>query len=214
MGIGNWFRTLLRLHPPRESGLADPASFFRNHPPRCIAGFHTLPVTLPGVRFDGHCPSSDSDEPVTVAEAENTDSIFLLTCTCGHNKHFVRGYHWRNPDYRGGTTTIFISPLDLQCAACDRITDLLDTDLHGYDAEVGGIPTNGRGLGDFGEFQCRKCGRQPFEVFVRFENFNDVFNEGNGAFSGREQDLFSWFSAVGKCRNCSQLVQIADFECA
>jgi hypothetical protein len=26
--------------------------------------------------------------------------------------------------------------------------------------------------------------------------------------------LFSWFSLVGKCPNCCQLLAVADFECA
>jgi hypothetical protein len=36
----------------------DQASYFRRHPPRCIAGFNVRPATLPGVEFDGHVSKS------------------------------------------------------------------------------------------------------------------------------------------------------------
>jgi len=63
-------------------------------------------------------------------------------------------------------------------------------------------------------YECPECGRQPLDVFARFEYSYELFEDDFPEFAGREQDLFSWFSLLGKCRRCSQLLAVADFECA
>jgi hypothetical protein len=52
------------------------------------------------------------------------------------------------------------------------------------------------------------------DVFARFEYSYELFEDDFPEFAGREQDFFSWFSLLGKCRRCSQLLAVADFECA
>ena len=63
-------------------------------------------------------------------------------------------------------------------------------------------------------YDCPRCDRQPLEVFARFEYSDDLFDRDLEEFRGREQDLFSWFSLVGKCPGCSRLLAVTDFECA
>lgn len=94
------------------------------------------------------------------------------------------------------------------------MTDLLDTDLHGYDAEWGDGSATVRAEGEPAVFECPTCGRMPLEAFVRFEYPDDLFDRDFPKFAGREQDRFSWFSLLGKCPQCSQLLPVADFECA
>ena len=195
--------------------MMDHAEYFWTHPPRCIAGFKAQPVELPGVEFDGHPSMSDfagSPYADRISAPENLDIIFLLYCTCGSDRHYILGHYWRNPDYNN--VLVFLSPLALRCAACGKVTELIDTDIHGYDGECGhGVATK-RGEGRREEYLCDECGPQPLEGFVRFEYPDDLFTEDFAEFRGREQDLFTWFSVAGKCVGCSRLLHVTEFECA
>jgi hypothetical protein len=168
------------------------------HPPRCIQGFEAQRADLPEVVFDGH--------------GEELNTVFGLRCTCGHTTHFVLGHYWRNPDYNN--RLVFLGPIALRCKACEKVTELIDTDIHGYDAELGHVYTKMREDGERAEFKCEACGVQSFEVYARFEYTEDLFGDDFEDFRGREQDLFSWFSLVGTCSSCSQMHGVADFECA
>src|SRR5262249_36215467 len=154
------------------------ASYFRSHPPRCIAGFVAWPAELPGVQFDGHVSMSQLDfevpPGVTIDAPEHINPVFALSCRCGGNRHYVHSYRWVNPDY--GSAVVTLSPLVLECPACRKRTDLLDTDVHGYDSELGHGSATVRGQGDRVVFECLDCGRQPLEVFVRFEYPDDLFD--------------------------------------
>lgn len=194
----------------------DQPSYFQNHPPRCIVGFVARPTTLPGVVFDGHVSMSQLNfavpPGVTIHAPEHINPVFALSCRCGSDQHYVHCYRWSNPDYRN--QVVILSPLDLECAACRTITPLLDTDTHGYDAELGHGAATARGQGERGVFECPTCGRQPFQAFVRFEYPDDLFDGDLPEFNGREQELFTWFNLVGRCPQCSQVLPVADFECA
>jgi hypothetical protein len=193
--------------------LRDQAHYFWSHPPRCIAGFAVKPAALPGFEFDGHASVPPINVPGVVIEGPiHLNTVFLLACTCGKDHHYVLGYHWHNPDFNN--QAVFLSPIVLRCAACGKEAELIDTDRHGYDAEIGGIVATVRANGEPGEYECDQCGRQPFQVFARFEYPDELFDGDFEEFSGREQDLFTWFSVVGKCPGCSRLLSITDFECA
>jgi hypothetical protein len=201
--------------PPTATGAANHLAFYRSHPPRCIGGFKTQPVEMPGVVFDGHASPSqlNADAPgVKIEGREHINPVFWLLCTCGCDSLFVLGHYWRNPDYHN--VLVFVSPLALRCSACGKVTELFDTAIHGYDAEVGGIPASYRGEGERTDFVCDKCGPRQFQVFARFEYPDDLLGPEFDEYRGKEQDLFSWFSLIGKCAGCGRLVEVADFECA
>jgi hypothetical protein len=192
------------------------ASYFRSYPPRWIAGFTAQPTELPGVEFDGHPSLSqlnvDVPPGVTIDAPEHINPVFALSCSCGGRRHYVHGYQWTNPDFNNAS--VFLSPLILECAACGKRTDLLDTDIHGYDAELGHGTATARAQGDRVVYECPECGRQPLESFVRFEYPDDLFEGDFADVAGREQDLFTWFTLVARCPQCSRLLAVADFECA
>jgi hypothetical protein len=192
------------------------ASYFRSHPPRCIAGFVARPTELPGVEFDGHISMSQLNlevpPGVTIDAPEHTNPVFNLSCRCGGDGHYVHCHRWANPDFRNQVVTL--SPLDLECSACRAITPLLDTDAHGYDAELGHGTATVRGQGERVVFECPICGRQPLQAFVRFEYPDDLFDGDFPEFAEREEELFTWFSLVGRCSKCSQMLAVAEFECA
>jgi hypothetical protein len=194
----------------------DQVSYFRSHPPRCIAGFTALPTQLPKVEFDGHVSRSqlkfEVPSGVTIEAPEHINPVFTLSCKCGSGRHYVHGYRWTNPDFHN--VIVFLSPLVLECVACGKMTDLLDTDIHGYDAELGLVTATVRAEGDRVVFECPTCGPQPLDAFVRLEYPDDLFSVDFPEFTGREQDLFTWFSLIGRCQQCFQMLAVADFECA
>jgi hypothetical protein len=220
----------------------DQEAYLSSHPPRCLAGFGVQNAELPGVIFDGH--------------GEESNIVFLISCKCGHDQHYVLGHYWRNPDHDKPATRdkvdalmpnfaervaervkrlmmsrlnlteaeylqqvqdrppVFLSPLATRCEACQRVTELIDTDRHGYDAEIGAIVATKRGEGDRVDYLCEECGRKPLRLWARFEYSDDLFDREISEFHEREQELFSWFSLVGQCSGCSRLLSVADFECA
>lgn len=216
MGFRHWLKKLFGRRTKPSLSLADQARYYRDHPPRCIVGFVPKPAELPGFTFDGHAspPSFQAPGTLVIEGAQHLNAVFLLACTCGHEQHYVLGYHWRVPD---DGPLLFLSPLALRCAACGKETPLLDTDRHGYDAEQGGIVATARAEGERGEYRCHRCGAQPLTVCVRFEYSDDLLDErwlSHEEFRDRQQDLFTWFSLVGKCPGCSYLLSVTDFECA
>jgi hypothetical protein len=193
----------------------DQQSYFRSHPPRCIAGFNATPVELTDAKFDGHPSLSELNlhvPAVSIEAPEHINPVFALKCSCGSARHFVHGFRWTNPDF--DNAVVFLSPLSLECASCRKQSPLLDTDVHGYDAEQGGGSATVRGQGEPVVFECPQCGRQPLEALVRFEYPDDLFDGDFPEFAGRQQDLFTWFSLLGRCPQCSKLLAVADFECA
>ena len=167
----------------------------RTTPPRCLAGFQPQPAELPGVRFDGH------NQPL--------NKVFHLRCACGSDHSVALGYPVVN---RG--VSVFVGPLALRCATCGETTELIDTEIHGYDAELGHGSATVRGKGERQPYACPTCGVEPMVPYVRFEHSDEVLSDSTGEFTGREQDLFSWFSLVGRCDKCQQVITVTDFECA
>lgn len=118
------------------------------NPPRCLAGFASQPHDMPGVTFDGH--------------GEELNTVFRLSCRCGHDQHYVLGHYWRNPDYRN--VLVFLSPIALRCGACSRVTELIDTDIHGWDAEIGGIVATNAARANPQSTNATGAAEQPSEV--------------------------------------------------
>jgi hypothetical protein len=175
------------------------AEYYETHPPRCIAGFAAESGDLADWQFDGH-------------GSDHINTVFLLTCSCGSDGHFVFVHPWTNPD--DPSQMVLLSPIALQCAACKKLTELIDTAVHGYDAELGLGSTTMRGEGVREQLECGGCDlKKVFQVFVRFEYPDDLFDDFKDR-QGRQQDLFTWFSLVAKCVECSAMSPVADFECA
>jgi hypothetical protein len=193
--------------------LREQATYYCSHPPRCISGFVAEPVRLRNYEFDGHASAPSEPTPGSIIEGgQQLNCVFLLVCACGCEEHRIVGYWWRNPDFRN--ELVFLSPLTLKCNSCGKETELIDTDRHGYDAEIGGIVATARSKGERSEYSCSHCGPRGMNVIVRFEYPDDLFGAVRETFRGREQDLFTWFSLIGKCPGCTRLLAVTDFECA
>ena len=165
-------------------------------PPRCLAGFRAEPATLTGVAFDGH--------------GSDRNKVYRLSCPCGHDRFRVLGHFLRSD--RG--TDLFVSPLALECAACGKVTELIDTDRHGYDAELGHGSATLRGDGPRTHYPCDKCGVRPMTAYARFEHSGEELADSFIEEFPNTQEYFSWFSLVGTCEGCQRMLRVADFECA
>ncbi len=129
-------------------------NLLRTTAPSCLCGFRARPAQLP--------------EPFD----DNPHSVWKLVCRCGGEQGRFLGYPLRdyNREYDGPE---FISPLAFERAACKTVSELLNTDQHGYHAEVarrsGGVgATHYRGQGPRQAFLSPHCGGQKFEVTVGF----------------------------------------------
>ena len=222
----------------------DQAAYFRSHPPRCLAGFCTLQAELPDVTFDGHhgreiniifqlfCECGHDKHYVLGHNQRNQDDDSLaVRDTITSVPNFVEKVRERakqimmsrlnlsEPELpsrlqRQRQDLVFLSPLATRCEACEKVTELIDTDRHGYDPEIGAIVATQRREGERVEHKCEECGPKPLRLWARFEYTDDLFDRELSEFRGREQELFSWFSLVGQCSGCSRLLSVADFECA
>jgi hypothetical protein len=168
----------------------------RNTPPRCLDGFKIAPVELKDVAFDGH--------------GSDLNKVYRLACGCGHDRFRVLGHLLKND--RG--QAVFVSPLALECADCGTVTELIDTDQHGYDAELGHGSATIRGNGVRTHYACETCGVRPMTAFARFEHSGEELADSFIEQFPNVQDCFSWFSLLGKCDGCRRMLNVADFECA
>ena len=147
------------------------------------------------MEFDGH--------------GEEWNPLFALSCQCGQSEFHVEGFQVEDPD-----GPLFLSPMAVRCTSCGKTTPLLDTDVHGYDAELGHGSSTRRAEGLPGRFRCGGCLGDRSSLFMRFEYTQDLFDGSLDDVAVAKEDLFTWVTAVGRCSSCHELNTIADFECA
>ncbi len=169
----------------------------RTTPPTCVRGFRLTPTELP-VTYDDDCKS-----------------VWRLACDCGEERGRVLGYplHDYNPTYDG--PECYLSPLGFECSCCGKVTEIIDTDIHGYHSEVakieGGIGSvKSRGEGPRRPFSCLACGAQLFVVTVSFVYWPAAFD------LLEEPELpilefFNEFLSYGRCVACGEVSALTNF---
>jgi hypothetical protein len=165
----------------------------RSTPPSCVAGA--------APRLEG---GAEPEGPDT----EQFGTAFWLGCPCGSRETAILCY-----PKKVGAEIVILGPLALRCGACERVTEVFDPDLHGYDPEVCGEGRGMRGSGERQVYRCGACGQSVGEAVATF-SFNDpeglqTLPEG---LAGREQDAFDWFALEWKCAGCGELDAVADYE--
>lgn len=170
----------------------------RQTPPRCLSGFVVE-------------SASDPDK------AEIVD--WALACRCGGRLGRVLGYSLRalNTEYKGDE--FLVSPIAFRCDSCDRTTELIDTALHGYDAECatrfgGKVYPGYRGEGEREGAVCPKCAAVSYRVSSKFffAHFDLIDDEPD--LEPVAQDFFDAFGCFGLCNACGHEWLIASFELA
>lgn len=161
--------------------------------PRCLAGFELSPVHQ--------------------LDCWEERTSWQLFCPCGANTGQVLGYSLKDfsPDYDG--PEMFVSPLAFQCVACAKVTEIIDTGVHGYDGECG-HPATIRGEGTRKAFACIRCGATAFTVTAgcSYPHFDLIEDEPD--LEPRSQDFFDCFGCLGVCTVCGTESAIANYELA
>ena len=146
---------------------------------------------------------------------DNPCSVWQVACRCGGTKGQFLGYPLKdyNAEYTGAEC--FLSPLAFECAVCKAVTELLDTDRHGYHSEVARLEGDEdgsaklRGDGPRQAYLCPECGGKVFEVMVGFVFWHP--DELAEEFDEQWEDLFSVFLCHCKCAGCGKSSEPTDF---
>lgn len=139
----------------------------------------------------------------------NPCSVWEIGCHCGGKTGRLLGYSLQdyNSDYTG--RTCFLSPLAFECNECNKVTEILDTDLHGYHAEVARLAGDDIGSGQLrGEgprkaFACGKCTSTQFKVTVAFVFW--YLDELAEEFDASWEEMFNVFLCECTCVRCGQM---------
>jgi hypothetical protein len=170
------------------------AELIRKNPPSCIAGFKLSATELP--------------EPFD----DNFKTVYRLSCKCGNMNGAILGYSLKDysPKYDGPD---FITPLSLKCGKCGTATQIIDTDIHGYHAEIakieGGVGSAKlRGKGEPSKFLCPNCAGEVFSVIVGFVywDFDLMLDEPESP----GQEFFNVFLIYGVCNKCGKASPVAN----
>ncbi len=161
-------------------------------PPRCIADLRPIrAVDLPPV----------ADDCAFIA-------YFSISCPCGEKFVQLLGYNTKSESDLA--EDIFVSPLATQCPSCHQISELLDTQKHGFDGEQGDSCTI-TGEGQREKYATSCCGQTTLELMPAFYYQNDERAETG---EQRPQDFFDCFALYGRCCSCGSWQNITDYECA
>lgn len=168
--------------------LDEQVTFYRAHPPSCLAGLTAKPIEL-DFTFDGH------GEPV--------NAIFEVTCACG-SALFVAACMIEDDSIR--------PPITLECAGCEAEYVIYDPSRHGYDAVAGGLPADELGDDSYADEITPEDIEMPHQVIVRFEFPSDHLGEPRH--EGREPELFSWITVLARDARSGAVEFLFDDECA
>jgi hypothetical protein len=172
---------------------------FANHlrvtVPSCLRGFRVTKATLPEAWDDNPC------------------SVWRIACACGSAEGRFLGYSLHDYTADDGLEC-FISPLAFECKRCQTVTELLDTDLHGYHAEIARRigeegSTKLRGEGPRKPYPCPNCGSEFHCVLAAFVFWNA--NELEEEYDSGWEDLFNVFLCYCTCAGCGRRFQPTEF---
>jgi hypothetical protein len=163
--------------------------------PRCIAQFAATPAERPEP-WDG-----------------DDIAVWRIACNCGGQYGSFFGYPLSryNTKYFGN---VFVGPLAFECAKCGRVTEVFDTNEHGYHAEACASPSHICGEGPRQAFTCPSCAGKNFEVLTSFFFWPasiDLVEDELEEFESRAQDLYCEFVAHGRCQGCGTVARFTDF---
>ncbi len=170
-----------------------------------------LRITAPACLNDCRLGQGQLSKPFDT----NPCSVWTVACNCGGSTGKFLGYPLSDysKDYEG--PECFLSPLAFECNTCKKVTEILDTNLHGYHSDVARREENDLGSGKLrGEgprkaFACTGCASTQFNVTVAF-----VFwyaDELAEEFEDRWEDLFNVFLCECKCVSCGHISRPTDF---
>ena len=143
-----------------------------------------------------------------------------LACNCGREAGGLLGHPLSGvaPErVSQGDSDPLLSPLVFVCRACNRETVFLDTNRHGYHAEIaraegGAGSAKLTGSGSPTPHSCPLCGKPDFAM-VAVLAYWDLEEIGEAALelSLAPEDLFNTFELECECLSCQHRSQPTDF---
>jgi hypothetical protein len=172
--------------------------------PTCLKAFRTSPAESPGLLLD------------TLTDWPNR--FHAVTCRCGGTIFHALGEIVENELIHQKVVKWAVT---VECAQCRQRRSLFDPSRHGYDIELDHFPVRRKAAGEQKPFPCPHCRGQVFSLIARFEYPPALLDAvarridpGYPEHKGREQDLFTFFTLIGNCRDCQTSVTISSVSCA
>jgi hypothetical protein len=145
----------------------------------------------------------------------NPCSVWTIGCNCGGSTGRLLGYSLKdyNKDYVG--PECFLSPLAFECNECNKVTEILDTNLHGYHSDVARRSGDDigsaklRGEGPRQSFTCTGCKGSLFSITVAFVFWHT--DELAEEFEECWEDQFSVFLCECRCVSCGRISRPTNF---
>jgi hypothetical protein len=167
-------------------------------PPSCIAGFRAKAVH--GAKWRNGVEWS-------------------LRCACGSGSGAVLAYPLSSLDATFRGEEFWVSPMRLRCEQCSKVTEIIDTARHGYDAQLAAISGRKhgggyRGSGDPTAVHCPRCGAVNCSVRARFSHPHLDLFEDEPQLRPRAQEFFDVFTLRAKCCGCGEDWKVTSFELA
>jgi hypothetical protein len=112
---------------------------------------------------------------------------------------------------------ILHGPVAFQCPACGRITEFLDTEIHGYHREVARLegdpigPAKVRGEGPRAHFPCPQCRSTECVVAVAFFYWDAAFDLFLDEPELAAEDFFNELQSYGRCVKCGVVTAMTEF---
>lgn len=133
---------------------------------------------------------------------------FVLQCSCGCQHGHVLGHY----DNYSQHESLFAGPLALECAECQKITEIFDESINGYDAEQGAIQMLQRT--QEGRERYRTPDAKPMQIEATLTYSHGYNVSGIPGAHDHPEDYFDWFTLTGKPQGTQSFFVIADVECA
>lgn len=139
-----------------------------------------------------------------------------IACRCGGEVGTALGYPINEVSGDPNASDQFVGPLAFRCAACGVTTEIIDTGVHGYNAEL--THSDGTMRGDPDALRtparCPSCANDTCSVVLSFGHSHFDHIEDDPSLADRAQDLFDSFACLAGCSACGDEWWVAEFELA
>jgi len=173
---------------------------------RIIARVQTTPPT---------CLQGLACEPAHDDEWEDRVR-WSIACRCGGRTGTILGYPLREVSGDSNAPDQFVGPLAFRCASCGTTTEVIDTSVHGYNAELTPSDATMRGDPDAPRTpaRCPSCANGACSVVLSFGHSHFDHIEDDPSLADRAQDFFDSFACLATCAACGHEWWVAEFELA